>query len=350
MGASLLTSFLRDKKDALIQRWSKQGRSDPTGHDAPHVPRIVDELLASVRREPGQDRPSIGDALRELSRFRAFLLDVCDEEAVPVQGAEARLLHAAIDEGMIAVAMELEEAAESNMRRSVAFRDRFMGILGHDLRNPLASIAFTAQSLLERADTPPAQQRALTRIAGCAERMTRMIGDLLDLTRTRAGGGIPITPQPADLHAICRQVIEELESSHPARSIQFEARGEGRGVWDPDRLAQVVGNLVANALDYSPTDTPVEVTVEERGPNVFLRVSNLGAPIPPSEIARIFEPFRRGARVLSSGRSPQGLGLGLFIAQHIVKAHAGDIMVRSALQHGTTFTVRLPRTPGDPAP
>jgi signal transduction histidine kinase len=171
--------------------------------------------------------------------------------------------------------------------------------------------------------------------------MARMIADLLDFTRGRLGGGIPIAPQSAHLRRICQHALEELEAGHPERHLRLEAEGDFQGEWDPDRLAQVVGNLGKNALDYSPEGTPVEFTLRDEGDTVRLEVHNQGAPIPAEHLPHLFEPFRRGS--LEERDSPSGLGLGLYIVQQIIQAHGGTIEVRSNAADGTTFTVRLPR-------
>ena len=172
--------------------------------------------------------------------------------------------------------------------------------------------------------------------------MARMIADLLDFTRGRLGGGIPLSRQPTNLRHICRHVVDELEASHPGRELRLTAKGHFLGEWDADRLAQVIGNLGKNALDYSPEGTPVNFRLHEEGPALRLEVHNQGAPIPADRIPHLFEPFRRGSQ--DESRSSPGLGLGLYIVQQIVQSHGGTLEVRSTAAEGTTFTVHLPRT------
>lgn len=168
-----------------------------------------------------------------------------------------------------------------------------------------------------------------------------MIGDLLDFTRGRLGGGIPISPRPANLQAICRQVVEELEAGNPQRELRLSTSGNFQGEWDPDRLAQLLGNLCKNALDYSPDDSPVELVLRDEGDTLCVEVHNGGPPIPAGLLPRIFEPFRRAT---DGGHPPSGLGLGLFIVQQIARSHGGHVGVRSTRAEGTTFTVSLPRS------
>lgn len=212
------------------------------------------------------------------------------------------------------------------------------------LRNPLNAIRLSADVLLHSDCVVDKHLKSVRRILSSAERMGRIISDLLDFTRGRLGGGIPITPQPINLRHLCRQVLEELEASHPGRELRLEAPGNFLGEWDPDRFAQVMGNLCKNALDYSPENSPVDVVLHDEGDTVCLEVHNPGAPIPPDQLPHIFDPFRQAT---TSRRHPApGLGLGLFIVQQIVHAHGGAVTVRSTAADGTTFTVRLPRTKG----
>jgi signal transduction histidine kinase len=231
----------------------------------------------------------------------------------------------------------------SDRKRAEEFRERFIGILSHDLRTPLAAITLSAGSLLQRAG-PGADARSLERVVRNAGRMERMIRDLLDFTRARQGGGIPVTLQPGDLGAICRHVVDDVRITHPDRAVELRSTGATRGHWDPDRVAQVVQNLVVNACDHSPSGAAVEVAVDGAGERVVVAVRNEGPPIPEELRACLFDPFRRGARALERG-AREGLGLGLYIAREIVRAHDGRILVESDAARGTVFRVELPRSP-----
>jgi signal transduction histidine kinase len=156
-----------------------------------------------------------------------------------------------------------------------------------------------------------------------------------------------VSPRPVHLRHLCRHVLEELEAGHPGRELVLDATGDFQGEWDPDRLAQVLGNLGKNALDYSPEGTPVRFTLRDEGDTLLVEVNNRGAPIPPERLAAIFEPFRRGTE--DSPHPASGLGLGLFIVEEIVRGHGGTISVRSNEEEGTTFFVRLPRYTAGPA-
>lgn len=216
-------------------------------------------------------------------------------------------------------------------------REQFIGILGHDLRNPLAAILMAVE-LLDGLPAPHAV--VVARVARSAHRIEAMIRDLLDFARGRLAGGIPVAPKPCDLQVVCDAVVEEIQQAHPDRAIRFEAAGDLRGEWDPARVEQVVSNLVGNAVTHGIGD--VRVTARDEGDEVVTTVHNQGPPIPAATIPILFEPFSRPAAEADGARS-RGLGLGLYIASEIVHAHGATISVASGEAAGTTFTIRWPR-------
>ncbi|WNG40957.1 PAS domain S-box protein [Archangium violaceum] len=231
---------------------------------------------------------------------------------------------------------------EEDRRRSSEFRERLLGIVSHDLRSPLQAILLQSQLLARKVRQEPVES-ATSRIIQSAERMSRMISDLLDFTRGRMGGGIPVDRAPGDLFALTHEVLEELRLTAPQRVITSLVRGDGLGEWDRDRLTQVVQNLVSNALRHGAADSPVRVELEGEGDPVVLHIQNHGPPIPTGLLPHLFDPFRRGRGLEHGERRSEGLGLGLYIVQEIVHAHGGSIDVTSNAEEGTTFTVHLPR-------
>jgi len=177
-----------------------------------------------------------------------------------------------------------------------------------------------------------------TRILNSARRMDRMISDLLDLTRTRFGKQIPVTSAPIDLEPLCRQVLAELEGQCPTR-LRFSREGDLHGVWDGDRLAQVLSNLIRNAIQHGGTEGPITLVATGVGDEVLLKVHNDGLPIAEEALPHIFEPMIQHV----DDQKNAGLGLGLFIAFQVVRAHEGTLEVTSTADDGTTFTARLPR-------
>jgi signal transduction histidine kinase len=232
----------------------------------------------------------------------------------------------------------LAKRSEQEAARIGAFREQLVGIVGHDLRNPLTAI-LAATTLLDRLGTLDDRQRyAVQRISSSAERMQRMISDLLDLARTRLGQGLPLSRKPCDLFDIARQVVDELAVAWPGRPIEVQTHGEGRGEWDAERLAQVFSNLVGNALQHSRDDTKVVVSIQGSTTGVQLAVQSEGEPIPADVLPSVFDAFQRGRN-----KAGVGVGLGLYIVRQIVVAHGGQVDVRSHPAEGTTFTVTLPR-------
>jgi len=228
-------------------------------------------------------------------------------------------------------------AAIARLEETIRYNDLFAGVLAHDLRNPLGAMMTAAQLVIMRhkGETKP-----LSRIIASGQRMFRMIDQLLDVTRARIGGGIKIAPRETNLADVCDQAIDELELAHPDWHIKREARGDLDGVWDPDRLLQIVSNLVSNAGQHGQQGRPIAVRLGgERADAVTLAVHNQGV-IPKAMLATLFDPLKSAAERIEHTR---GLGLGLFIVKEIVEAHAGSVQVASSAPDGTVFTVTLPR-------
>jgi phosphoserine phosphatase RsbU/P len=234
-----------------------------------------------------------------------------------------------------AVALE-----KTRLAAAAQFRERVIGIVSHDLRNPINAIYLSAKTLLLQEGLEDRSRRIALRIEASAERAGRMVRDLLDYTRAHLGSRIPVERRPTDLRAVLHQTVEEARTSHPGRRIDVHENGDLEGVWDADRLAQVVGNLLSNALDYSPPETPVRLVAQGEDDWVGLSVHNQGDPIPAEHLPSIFEPMQRAVDETYTSRS---VGLGLYIVKHLVEAHGGTVAVDTAKAEGTTFSVRLPR-------
>lgn len=249
---------------------------------------------------------------------------------------------------LIAYEMEGEEtrqrhaAALQTAREAAHSRERFMGILGHDLRNPINAIIVAAK-MLQEDPTLSTENTTLARVIGnSGRRMARLVSDTLDLTHGQLGSGIPISPEPADLEEICLQTVRELRVAHQDAEIIYAIRGDGWGEFDAGRVAQVISNLLSNALQHGAKGKPVRLTMHSTGDTVHVDVHNHGEPIPLEVQARVFDPFRRGATPRMEAAAIQGLGLGLYIAREIVRAHGGEIVLHSD-ESGTTFSTSWPR-------
>jgi len=250
----------------------------------------------------------------------------------PVHAPDGRVL------GVGGMVMDITESKreEEELRRAAEFRERFLGIVSHDLRNPLNAVLLSANALMRSDCVIKQHLKAVRRIIDGTERMGRMITDLLDFTRGRLGGGIPVTRRPLNLRLLCRHVLEELEALHPEREVRLSAKGDFQGEWDPDRMAQLLGNLGKNALDYSPEGSPVDVVLRDEGDTVRVELHNEGPPIPADQLPHIFEPFRRAT--LDPGEGPP------------VWAWASTSSSRSSTPTAAPSPSAPPRPRGPPSP
>ncbi len=243
-----------------------------------------------------------------------------------------------------------ERAVLAEKARIQEFQERFIAILGHDLRNPLSAIDMGAAVLRQRAATSmdEATTRIVDRMRASTRRKSRMIEQILDLTRSRLGGGLQIKPATMSLCPMITAIVDELRVAHPSRAIELRCPSTVTGSWDRDRLEQVFSNLVSNAIQYGDPARPVTIDVRDEAQEVVVTVHNHGPHIPEALCAELFSPFRRGERDSKTTKTA-GLGLGLYISREVVVGHGGEIDVRSTSTEGTTFRVALPRVSNVPA-
>ena len=260
-----------------------------------------------------------------------------------VAGATVGVVLVAVKVTDLVRAREALESALAEKSAAERLREQLFGIVGHDLRGPLSTIVTGARLLQVRGGLAPDAARTIELIQRSGDRMAKMITQLLDYTRAYLGGGIAVERGPTDLASVCADVLAEYNTARPDRVVSVDAASDSGGLWDRERLAQLVANLVGNAIQHGRGDLPIALRLDGRGDTVWLTVHNHGEPIPPSLLPTIFDPFRHG-RTTGSGPSG-GLGRGLYISREIVRAHGGEIDVLSTAEEGTTFTVRLPRQP-----
>jgi signal transduction histidine kinase len=239
-----------------------------------------------------------------------------------------------------AIDQAVAESVAQYMRQVETTRDRFLAVLGHDLRSPLSAIVTSTQFLQETADLTPDQQRLVGVMETSSARMKDLIKDLLDLAVTRLGDGMPTKREEMDIGVMLREVVDEALAASPEARIELECSGSLAGSWDHARLSQAFSNLVGNALQHGSKTTPVRITAKgDHQEKVVVAVSNVGPPIPADRMGGIF-----GAMKGNKGSGDRRhRGLGLYIVDKIIEAHGGAIEIRSSEGHGTTFTVSLPR-------
>ena len=361
-----LSEFIRDHHEEIISEFAAFARTlMPPGADMSEVELRdhAQDILNAVVHDMSIAQTSDEQALKSQGQGSAKTMDASGRlhaddrirHGFPFRAvlAEFRALRAAVlrlyaESGAVDLreVARFNEAIDESLTASMdrfavqtdKFRDQFIGVLGHDLRTPLGAITAGAALLALPEDNPQRRSWVVTRIMNSAQRMERMVGDLLDVTRARLGGAIPLQRRSVDLQKVCDEAIMEIHVRQPDAVVQLEVSGDQRGEWDGDRLAQVVSNLVGNAIQHGG-GTPVTVTAVQDGESVRLAVHNGGPPIPPDVLPTVFEPLARGYGE-AEGHS---IGFGLFIARVIVSAHGGNIQVTSSAEAGTTFTVTLPK-------
>ena len=242
-----------------------------------------------------------------------------------------------------AVDQALAESVVTYTTAVDAARNVFLGILGHDLRSPLGAISLGAEVLLRGGDLPPKATKNVTRIYSSVGRSIKIVGDLLDFTRTQLGSGIPVRFESEDLALTCDAMVEEARAYHPDRQIDLRSEPRLPAHFDKSRMEQVISNLIGNAIKHGEQDRPVTVSLAAQDGFAHLSVHNEGLPIAEDIVSSIFNPM---VRHLQGDKTEYGagagLGLGLYIASAIIKAHGGTIEVISKTGTGTTFTVRIP--------
>lgn len=248
-----------------------------------------------------------------------------------------------LEEERLARARAESELAEQ--KKLDELREQLLGVVGHDLRSPLGAISMATHLMIKRGILPDSEMKTAALIARNADRMAKMVAQLLDFTRARLGGGIPLDPKPMDLAELCEELVAEAEAAHPQRTIQFDSDVSTAGIWDRDRIGQVIANLLGNAIQHGDETAPVALHVHDDGPaSVRVTVHNAGPPIPTDALPTLFDPFRRASVRRGSKDKSDSLGLGLYIVREIIHAHAGNIDVTSN-ESGTTFCVILARDP-----
>jgi sigma-B regulation protein RsbU (phosphoserine phosphatase) len=294
----------------------------------------VSEVKLEILRKDGQGLPMVLNAIRhdrggawvhEIALFVARDRDKYERELV----LSRRRLEDAVTE-----ANRLQAEAKDR----ALFAEQMVGIVSHDLRNPLSTIQMGA-TILSRGEVTPNQLNVLGRVTRATERANRLIADLLDFTQARVGKGLAVARKPVNLHKLVADSVDELVLAFPARQLRHVREGEGDCLADPDRLAQMIGNLVANAMAYGQADAPVTVTSHIGADTSCLSVHNFGPEIPPQLRPHLFLPMSRG----DEAGAQRSVGLGLYIVSEIAKAHGGEMSVESTAQAGTTFWAHFPR-------
>ncbi len=373
-----LAQFIRDEQERILEEFERFARNHTGPGDTMDIRELRDHaagMLAAIvldmdqpQSEAEQERKSKGvarddgqeaeTAAEKHGTQRAdcgFSLQELFAEYRALRATVVRLWteedHGALDETDEQDLIRFNEALDMAMAESITTysaeldhdREMFLAILGHDLRTPLNAIV-TASSFL--ATTGELTGRSLTlaeRIYRSGRRMNGLVSDLVDLTRSRLGRSIPVSPVEVDLAEIGREAVEEVQTIHSTGQLRFEVSGNVRGEWDPSRVSQALCNLIANAAQHGTASTPIVVTVRGEADEVVVSIHNHGRVIEPEDQDAIFDPFKRIVAGKSERSPLRSTGLGLYIAKQIAVTHGGSIEVRSTVEEGTTFELHLPR-------
>ena len=292
----------------------------------------------------GAIRHASGFSLEQLfAEFRAVRHSVLhlwlSQAGVPCadNGTEILRFNGALDQA-------LAESVAAYAYHAKRTKDTFLGILGHDLRGPLATMSLAGSYLSRQGVGTDATTRMGARVARSAATMTAMVNDLLEFSRSQLGGKIPLAPEVANLAEVCEAAAFDAGAVYPDTIIEVAITGDVTGIFDANRLQQVLTNLLVNAAQYSAGEAPVVITARGTADTLKVAVTNHGAVIPAEHIKTIFDPlFQLPEGDNSRKRLATSLGLGLFIAEQIVFAHAGTIEVASSALKGTVFSIEIPR-------
>lgn len=345
-GAPLGRSALRDHAEQMLQAVVADLRKKQTvreqiaksqGHGPVNESQTAAETHAVTRLLAGF---SIKQMVSEYRALRTSVLfqwmKAIKSSLSPDEVVDMIRFHEAIDQA-------LTESIASYSHAQEASHNLFIGILGHDLRTPLGAILLGSDRLRRSPESSQQVTKLATQIHDSVGRASKIVDDLLDLSRCQMGPGIPIKPETLDLLPLCKRVLAEVRTVHPASTLHLEACGPVVGEFDGARMEQVFSNIVSNAVLHGDPTMPVTVELAVSGNQASFSVHNRGEPIPKEVLPFIFNPMGRfSQRSAAEHPSTEGLGLGLFIASEIVASHGGSIDVQSDETRGTTFYVKVP--------
>lgn len=375
-----LTDFIHGNSEKIVSEWETFARTlTPAANEMTplalrdHIHEMLDFIVNDIESaQTGEEQiqksrgdkekspiPSAAETHAALRLAGGFDIDQMVSEYRALRASVVKLWSAENMEPKRADIVDLtrfNESIDQVLAESVSHytnkvndsKDLLLGILSHDLRNPLGAISMSAQLLPKLGTLSERQARLASQIYESTSRITQIVDDLLDVTRSRFGSGLPINRTPMDMGAVSRQLVDEMHLAHPTRTINLEVSGDMEGEWDKARIGQIFSNLLGNAIQYSFKDTPVAVIVKGSAEEVQLSVHNEGVPIPPEKKATIFDALARAVKDKDEPLDSVSvnLGLGLYITKDIIVSHGGMIEVTSTQEDGTTFRARLPKSAG----
>ena len=373
-----LAAFIRANSKQIIAEWENFARTLVPAADGMsplslrnhihYILAFIADDIDSAQDEAAQIKKSHGEKPKDpmesvaethaaLRQAGGFNLDQMVSEYRSLRASVTKLWRAHEPEpgpDSIADLVRFNEAIDQTLTESISFyskqidhsRDLFLGILSHDLRNPIGAMVMSAELTTRIGSLSERQKMLMSQVVTSADRAISILDQLLDLTRARLGSGLRIIREQVDMAFVTRQLLEEMRSLHPGRIFTLDISGDTKGEWDKPRVGQVLSNLLSNAVQYGFRDLPIDITIKGDAKDVSLSVHNQGVPISKDSIRGIFDALIRGGTDGSDATNSTNLGLGLYITKEIVSAHGGTVQVTSTEKDGTTFTARFPRLPG----
>jgi signal transduction histidine kinase len=370
-----LADFIRDNTEPVLAEWETFARGLPLGDamdiaalrdhakemlgviaadlSAPQTPEQQADKAQGLSDAPAQRLPTAAQAhgagraesgftvehmVSEFRALRASVIHLWTRKQPPAALTDMEDLirfNEAIDQA-------IAESITTYTHEVKQSKDRFLAILGHDLRTPIGAIITSTRFMLDTGELAEPHKTLITRMESTARRMNRLVSDLLDFTRTRFGDRIPIVAARMDAARMVDDVAAEVRSLYPESVINVRSTGETHGYWDCERLMQAMTNVLSNAVQHGTPRVPIEVGLDGSAGTLTISVCNEGPVIPADRIERIFDGMK-ALDVPQADRDRRHLGLGLYIVDRIVRAHGGSITVQSSIDRGTTITVALPR-------
>jgi len=373
-----LAAFIQENTPEIIGEWESFARSlTPTSNDQTplalrnHIKEIIAFIIADmestqtgaeqVQKSHGEGaqrnkaEPSAAQTHAALRLAGGFNLDQMVSEYRALRASIIKLWSVKQKEVSLtdiqdltrfneAIDQALTESISHYAKKLTASKDMFLGILTHDLRNPLSTVLMSAQLIPKIGNLNEKQGVLVEQIIDSSARIDEIVSHLLDITRARFGSGLPVLRASMDMAFVAQQLVDEARIAHADRSFELDISGQTEGEWDKARVGQVFSNLIGNAVQYSFKDTPIKITIKGDAEEVVLSVHNEGVPIPSDKVARIFDSLIRVTAEDNEHNTGQttNLGLGLFITKEIVTAHGGALNVTSSEKGGTTFTAHFP--------
>ena len=373
-----LSSFIRQNIEPILDEWETFARSLPLGegmdvaalrdHAKDMLAVIADDLddpqtsaeekekargesdagagtAPTAAQEHGAGRAGSGFTVGQMvAEFRALRASVMRLWSQSQQHARAEDL-ADMTRFNEAIDQAIAESITRYTHEIGQSKERFLAILGHDLRSPVGAIVTSTRFMLDTAaesgDLPEGYHSLIEGVLRSARRANRLVADLLEFARVSFGDAIPVQRVSTDLGRLVTDVVAEARASYPKHEFDCATSGLLVGEWDADRLFQALINLLSNAVQHGPADSRIRVSARGDTEEVVLSVQNGGPPIPPDQVARMSQGMNPSASNHDGDR--RHLGLGLYIVDKIITAHGGRMVLRSQADEGTTFFLHLPR-------